>query len=213
MSLVHVCLSGSPACSGINPCMSCAQAIEQRVTVPALVAAGLNGSLLSLVHLFARTLHEIEQRHHIGADPAALAVSRVGVQLSSVFPSVDAQVKAYRDAQREAWGKMLHGVSGADPTLSAQAVKTPVEGAAVQPAAPSAEPTAATAAAAAAPAATAATTPATPASTTTYEAFVRQRKDKPQLPAEVAEPAITADDMAAAAVPAQPSAPEPNGAS
>lgn len=41
---LHICLSGNPACSGINPCDACHQVYTSVVLPKAMVAGGFNGS-------------------------------------------------------------------------------------------------------------------------------------------------------------------------
>ena len=41
---LHICLSGNPACSGINPCDACHQVYTARILPKAMVAGGFNGS-------------------------------------------------------------------------------------------------------------------------------------------------------------------------
>ena len=84
VTMQHLCFSGSPACSGVNPCVSCAEVTGERVLPAATIAGGLNGSLLALVHLFAQTLYQVEQRYRCGVNPANLALSKLGIPLSTV---------------------------------------------------------------------------------------------------------------------------------
>jgi len=41
---LHICLSGNPACSGINPCDACHQVYVTTILPKAMVAGGFNGS-------------------------------------------------------------------------------------------------------------------------------------------------------------------------
>lgn len=41
---LHLCLSGNPACSGINPCDACHQVYVTTILPKAMVAGGFNGS-------------------------------------------------------------------------------------------------------------------------------------------------------------------------
>ncbi len=219
----HLCFSGSPACSGCNPCVACAEVQAERVLPAATVAAGLNGSLLALVHVFAQTLHQIEQRYRIGVDPTNLALSRVGVPLSTVFATPQDQVQAFYAAYREAWGRLVQGLT-TDPALAARIVRTSVGGGPaagngpLQPmtpeevlttlrggeikeqAAPAASPSPAAPSAPVAPP----LAPAAPPSSASYEAFVQSRAEKTATPATGAP--LEADDIAAAGAPAEPSA-------
>ena len=121
----HLCFSGSPACSGVNPCVSCAEVTGERVLPAGTIARGLNGSLLALVHLFAQTLYQVEQRYRCGVDPANLALSKLGIPLSTVPASPEDQARAFHAAYREAWGRLVQGLSS-DPGLASRVVRTPV---------------------------------------------------------------------------------------
>lgn len=220
----HLCFSGSPACSGINPCVACAEVQAERVLPAATSAAGLNGSLLALVHLFAQALHQIEQRYRIGVDPANLALSRVGVPLSTVFATPEDQVRAFHSAYREAWGRVVQSL-GADPRV----VRTPIgappqQGVASPVSEPDARSAVREAATVPAPAeeSPAAPVPAPDLGATTrevvdtaaYEAFTSglsaRKRGASAVGAAATAPAIGADDIAAAGI---PSATLPNGAS
>lgn len=78
---LHICLSGNPACSGINPCDACHQVYTSTILPKAMVAGGFNGSRAQAAAFFqayAMARHEVLQ--HLasqiqptlnGADPEA----------------------------------------------------------------------------------------------------------------------------------------------
>ncbi len=182
----HLCFSGEPACSGCNPCRACAEIVHERVLPGAAVAAGLDGSLLALVHVFAQALHRV------GMDPANLAEAHAGVPLSAVFASAEAQAEAFVAGYQGAWGLLIRNML-ADPTLGGRAntqlVSTVLQVSPVEPVAP-------VIAAVVAPPPVASPQPITTAG---YEAFVQ--KAPPPAPSPMTVP-MDAEDIAAAALPA-----------
>lgn len=50
---LHICLSGNPACSGINPCDACHQVYLQTILPKAMVMGGFNGSRAQAGAFFA----------------------------------------------------------------------------------------------------------------------------------------------------------------
>ena len=209
----HLCFSGEPACSGCNPCQACAKIVHERVLPGAAVAAGLDGSLLALVHVFAQSLHRV------GIDPANLAQAHAGVPLSAVFGTAEAQAEAFVAGYQGAWGLLIRNML-ADPTLGGRAntrlVSTPIA-AAVDVSPPQAT--------APVPTVEAPRTPPPPSvdvpqaapppvmpigpgaqpienpTTAAYEAYVAQKNAPLPAPPPMTAP-MDAEDIAAAALPA-----------
>ena len=119
-AIVHRCFAGYLGCSGCNPCEACARMVEQHVLPHGVVAAGQGGVLLQLVHVFAEAIA------NLGYDPEAIALQEVGVPLSSVFPTVEDQVVAFRDGFREGFMRLVDGINGADPPLASLAKVTTI---------------------------------------------------------------------------------------
>ena len=209
----HLCFSGSPACSGCNPCVACADMVNERVLPAATIAAGLHGSLLALVHLFA------QQLYRMGVDPANLALSQTGVPLSTVFAKPEDQIRAFLAGYREAWGRLIQAMTQ-DPTVSVRVIRTEVgssgdvmteeaikemlrgrgyAGQTPYTAETGVEPPAAPPAPPAPPAPQTvepAPKPVVPASTASYEAFVKKAKESQPSNTEP----MDAEDVAAAAL-------------
>ena len=210
----HLCFSGSPACSGCNPCVACADMVNERVLPAATIAAGLHGSLLALVHLFA------QQLYRMGVDPANLALSQTGVPLSTVFAKPEDQIRAFLAGYREAWGRLIQSMTQ-DPTVSARVIRTEVGSSAdvmteeaiqemlrgrgyagPSPQTAEASPPPPVAASPASPASPSSPTvepapkPAVPVSTASYEAFVKKAKESQPSNTEP----MDAEDVAAAAL-------------
>lgn len=51
--ILHICLSGNPACSGINPCDACHHVYTTRILPRAMVMGGFNGSRAQSQAFFA----------------------------------------------------------------------------------------------------------------------------------------------------------------
>lgn len=80
--MTHLCLSGTPSCSGIAPCEACHSAIKEYVLPKAMVAGGFNGDaaqasafLVTHQHAWRQLAEHIAALHLMpptlnGADPA-----------------------------------------------------------------------------------------------------------------------------------------------
>ncbi len=49
---LHICLSGNPACSGVNPCEACHKVYVSTILPKAMVAGGFNGDRAQAVAFF-----------------------------------------------------------------------------------------------------------------------------------------------------------------
>lgn len=61
---LHICLSGNPACSGINPCDACHQVYVSTILPKAMVMGGFNGSqaqAAAFFHGYKVARHEVLQ--------------------------------------------------------------------------------------------------------------------------------------------------------
>lgn len=110
----HVCFSGSPACSGCNPCPECHAYVQEQVLPSAFIASRMNETLMTL-HTVIGTLLER------GVDP----VRQMGLDLSRVFPTLEAQAEAFFVGLNEGWGRMHEGMR-TNPATRSRLVASPV---------------------------------------------------------------------------------------
>lgn len=101
---VHVCLSGSPACSGCNPCPECLHLVQDRVLPAALVAAGFNGTILQALHQCLQYLRE-----------NGVAPEMIGVQVPPFAQPLE-QSRVFFQGYLDGWRRLHHAMAN-DPTL------------------------------------------------------------------------------------------------
>ena len=95
----HVCLSGTPACSGCNPCPECQAYVQEQVLPSAFLASRMNETLVILHTIIGSLLER-------GVDP----VRQMGLDLSRVFPTLEEQADAFFRGYVEGWGRMHEGM-------------------------------------------------------------------------------------------------------
>lgn len=110
----HVCFSGSPACSGCNPCPECQAYVQEQVLPSAFLASRMNETLVILHTVIGSLLER-------GVDP----VRQMGLDLSRVFPTLEEQADAFFRGYVEGWGRMHEGMR-TNPAMRSRLVASPV---------------------------------------------------------------------------------------
>lgn len=100
----HVCFSGSPACSGCNPCPECREYVQANVLPSAFLASRMSETLLMLHSIIGALIQN-------KVDPGQL-----GVDLSRVFPTLEEQGDAFFAGNLEGWNRMHEGMR-TDPAV------------------------------------------------------------------------------------------------
>lgn len=97
----HPCFGGYAACSGVNPCKTCKIVLRDNVDARAVVAASLNGAMLSALHAMAGALRQM------GVDP-----QQVGVPPELLQITPDRQVQAFWTAREMALTELHRQMDG-----------------------------------------------------------------------------------------------------
>jgi hypothetical protein len=97
----HPCFGGYAACSGVNPCKTCKIVLRDNVDARAVVAASLNGAMLSALHAMAGALRQM------GIDP-----QQVGVPPELLQITPDRQVQAFWTAREMALTELHRQMDG-----------------------------------------------------------------------------------------------------
>lgn len=103
----HPCFGGYAACSGVNPCNVCQRVRRERVDSRAVVAAALNGMMLAAIHALA---HHVRQT---GASPEQILVQS-GVDPNVLNAPPQRQVQAFWEAQESALAELHKEMDGGE---------------------------------------------------------------------------------------------------